>query len=110
MPQKARKINGLRVTHIKKSSVLFKKIMRVACGIKEKTMNREIWAYAYRLYQDYSKKLQESDAGNCASVFSSLCRVIDGYRENPEAWALMSGVYAMLEAQTTKRHAGPEKG
>lgn len=65
-------------------------------------MNRELWAYAYRLYQAYTKMLQESGQEAAPAVFVALCREIEGYKVDPEAWALLSGVYAMLEETARK--------
>ena len=65
-------------------------------------MNRELWAYAYRLYQAYAKMLQEISQETAPAVFVALCREIEGHKADLEAWSLLSGVYAMLEALQEK--------
>lgn len=65
-------------------------------------MNREVWTYAYRLYQAYTQKLQESRGEAMESIFIALCREIEPYRNDPEAWVLLNGTYSMLEETARK--------
>ena len=66
-------------------------------------MNREIWAFAYRLYQAYAKMLMESGGEAVEQIFLALCREIEPYKDDPEAMALLNGTYAMLEKLFTKQ-------
>lgn len=65
-------------------------------------INRELWSFAYRLYQAYAKMLQESKREAAPALFVALCREIECYKDDPEAWALLSGVYSMLEELARK--------
>lgn len=65
-------------------------------------MKRELWGHAYRLYQAYAKMLQESKQEAAPALFVAFCREIECYKEDPEAWALLSGVYSMLEELARK--------
>lgn len=67
-------------------------------------MDRDLWSYAYRLYQKYERRIIESPPGNEAPVFIDLAREIQG-RTDPEEKALLSGVYAMLEAVQDKKNS-----
>lgn len=67
-------------------------------------MDRDLWSYAYRLYQKYERRIIESPPGSEAPAFIDLARELSG-RTDPEEKALLSGVYAMLEAVQDKKTA-----